>query len=399
LYALTDIQYAHFGDMSQESVRVDIAKAPAVQALLGPANAGRWTTEFLSRENGGAYGEVIATVTSPADDKIDSAITNLLDALTKVKSALNAVPVTDELTTTERLNLETAKSGVSAQITTVTGGQKTIAAQKALNRNLIQTAETQVNAAKNSLANAQNQLDLSKAGYTPEQIKAQEAVVKQAEANIASQRAMVNQAYANSQRYQAEIDKTIMLAPIAGVITTIDAKVGEIIFPTTAAPKQAALVSIISDGNYKITSNIAEVDVSKVKTGDVARVTLDAYGNSVKFEAVVSEIDPAETIVESVPTYKTTLRFRDQDPRIKSGMTANLDIVTANKENVLIIPQRAVISHDGSRLVRILAMEEDGKTTAIHEVPVTTGIRGTEGQMEIIEGLKEGDVVITFEKK
>jgi len=399
LFTLTDIQYAHFSDLGQESVRVDLAKAPAVQALLGTSNAGRWTTEFLSRETGGAYGVVQEAVLAPTHDKIDSAIVQLLTALQKVKSALDAVPVTDKLTSTERLNLDTAKSNVSTQITVVSGKQKAISVQKAMNTNLAQTAEAQVNTAKNNLASAQNELDLRNAGYTDDQIKAQEAAVSQAKASMASQKAMINQAYANAQRYQAELDKTVLVSPLNGIVTQIDAKVGEIVFPTTAAPKQTALATVMSEGNFQIEANVAEVDIAKVKLGDKAKVTLDAYGNDVGFEATVTKIDPAETLVEGVSTYKTTFQFTQQDERVKSGMTANLDILTDKRENVIVIPQRAVTAKDGERTVRLLVPNQDAsEPPTLKEVPVKTGLRGTAGQIEIIEGVNEGDKVVTLVK-
>ncbi len=400
LFTLTDIQYAHFADGSQQATQIENSKATAVQALLGASNAGRWTTEFLSRETGGAYGVVQATVSAPTHDKTDSAIVQLLDALQKVKNALDAVPVTDKLTSTERLNLDTAKSNTSSQITVVSGKRDSLSVQKAMNTNSAQTAEAQVNTAKNNLASAQNELDLRNAGYTEDQIRAQEALVNQAKASVASQRAMISQAYANAQRYQAELDKTMLVSPLNGIVTQIDAKVGEIVFPTTAAPKQTALATVMSEGNFQIEANVAEVDIAKVKIGDKAKITLDAYGNDVNFEASVTKIDPAETLVEGVSTYKTTFQFTNQDERIRSGMTANLDIMTDRRENVIIIPQRAVTAKDGERTVRLLVPnpQDASEPPVLKEVPVKTGLRGTGGQIEIIEGVNEGDKVITLVK-
>jgi len=72
-------------------------------------------------------------------------------------------------------------------------------------------------------------------------------------------------------------------------------------------------------------------------------------------------------------------------------MTANIDIITGTRENVLAIPTRAVIARDGMKKVRLI-----GNDNVIREVPVVTGLRGSKGTIEIVEGIREGDKVITF---
>ena len=69
------------------------------------------------------------------------------------------------------------------------------------------------------------------------------------------------------------------------------------------------------------------------------------------------KINPAETIIDGVPTYKITFQFEEEDGLIKSGMTANLDIVTAERENILSVPQRAVLRSNGSKTIRVLKSE------------------------------------------
>ena len=328
-----------------------------------------------------------------------------VNALQKVKNALDAVPTAAELTTTERTNLSTEKTNISTEITTISGKQQLVGVQKAANESSIAAAESNVTTAKNALATAQDQLDLKRAGYTPEQIKAQEAQVKQAEASVNAQRAAISQAWASVQNYQAQIDKTILKAPISGTVSRLEVKVGEIVFPSSSTYEiQVPAVSLISEGDYEIEISIPEVDVTKVKIGDKAKVTLDAYGSDDLFLAEVATIDPAETLIEGLATYQTTMIFTETDERIKSGMTANVDILTASKDDVIVIPQRAVITKDGKKIVRILKEKSDpkhpGKTIEeLTEVEVVTGLRGSEGEIEIVEGIKEGDkIVISINK-
>jgi len=78
---------------------------------------------------------------------------------------------------------------------------------------------------------------------------------------------------------------------------------------------------------------------------------------------------------------------------VKSGMTVDVDIICDSRENVLAVPQRTVFNKNGDKFVRVL--EEKN----VKEVKVETGIRGSEGEIEILSGLKEGEKVITFIKK
>lgn len=211
---------------------------------------------------------------------------------------------------------------------------------------------------------------------------------------IALQKAVVNSSEAALQSYEASVSnikarlsKTVIYSPISGVVTAQEAKTGEII------SANETVVSVISASRLEVEANIPEVDVTKVKIGSAAEVVLDAYGSDVIFEATVSEINPAETVIEGVPTYKTTFQFKEKDERLKSGMTADITILTEVKSGVLYVPQRAVVRENGRTYVRV---EKDG---LVSQVDVTVGLRGSDGVIEILGGLNEGDKVITFINK
>ncbi len=208
----------------------------------------------------------------------------------------------------------------------------------------------------------------------------QKAAVVSAEKTLESYKAAV-------ENIKAKISKTVIYSPINGVVTSQDAKVGEIV------AANSALVSVISASRLEVEANIPEVDITKIEVGSEANITLDAYGSDVVFAATVSKIDPAETVIEGVPTYKTTFQFKEKDDRPKSGMTADIIVLAEMKSGVLYVPQRAVVRENGRTYVR---MEDNG---GIKEVDVTTGLRGSDGVIEILSGLNEGDRVITFINK
>lgn len=294
--------------------------------------------------------------------------------LIRTNDALNgAVNLSQTNIATYKANLSTARTNVNTVITNITSEQQSITNQKTTNQNNIDTAKSQVNSAENSLTVAQAELGLKQAGSTSQQIAIQDAQVKQAEANV--------------ENYKAQLLKTMIWSPINGIVTKQDGKVGEIISTSKN------IISVISAAKFEIEANIPEADIAKIKVNDPADVTLDTYGNDVIFKAQVAKIDPAETLVEGVATYKVTLYFMNEDDRIKSGMTANIDILTAQKSNVLSVPQRAVVNKNNDKAVQVLI---DGKTAK--EVKVKTGLLDSSGNIEIAEGLNEGDKVVIFSR-
>ncbi|HUX35704.1 MAG TPA: efflux RND transporter periplasmic adaptor subunit [Candidatus Paceibacterota bacterium] len=213
--------------------------------------------------------------------------------------------------------------------------------------------------------------------------------------NISLQKAVINSDQASIKSYQAGVDninaqlsKTALRSPISGTVTRQDAKVGEI------ASANSVVASVISAGNYEIDSYIPEVDIARVKVGNSAKVTLDAYGNDVVFDAKVISIDPGETITEGVATYLTKFHFTKPDVRIRPGMTANIDIISASHDNVLSLPQRAIQKDGDNEFVTVYAPSTDKNVSSTQNVNIKTGLHGYDGYVEILSGLSEGQEIV-----
>lgn len=277
--------------------------------------------------------------------------------LEKSALAVNGAQVSPDLTQT---TIDTWKTDIAAARTNINTATVNLTA-----------AEEKLSGSASSLAVLENELELDLAGATVEQIAAETASVEEAEAKKLAT--------------EARLAKTAIYSPISGIVTSQAAKVGQIVAANTA------VVSVISALRVEIETFITEVDIPKVKLGDPARVTLDAYGRDEEFPATVSEIDPAETVREGVATYKVILNFDAPDNRIRVGMTANVDIETAKRAGVFAVPARAVISRDGGKILRIL--KDDG---AIEERLAQTGLRASDGRVEITEGLAGGEKAIIF---
>lgn len=222
-------------------------------------------------------------------------------------------------------------------------------------------------------ARAQDQLALKKAGSTIEQINSQQAILKSAQADL--------------QSAQAILGKTSITAPFAGIVTKVDTKVGEI------ASVNTNVIAMISASSYEIESYISESDIAKVKVGQPARVTLDAYGKDIVFLAAVVQVDPAETVLDGVSTYKTQLQFTASDDRIRSGMTANITIQTAEKPASVVIPQEALFLENGEKMVTV-----DQAGTRVNRKVETGGINSN-GSIEILSGITVGEKIVVKKTK
>lgn len=247
----------------------------------------------------------------------------------------------------------------------------------------IYAAREKLNSAESNYVLAEKNLELKKAGYLPEQIAAQESQVNRADANV--------------RLIQAQISKSSIIAPISGTVTKQDAKVGEI------ASAFSTIISIMSESAMEIEANVPEVDMVKVSVGNPVKVTIDAIQHET-FVGKVTYIDPAETIIDGVVNFKIKVVIETKDPRIKSGLTANLDISTLSKEDVVIIPQYAIIENDEGTFVRkvistpgssALANITSGETKT-EDVPVNIGLVSSDGMVEILSGLSEGDNVLNI---
>ena len=158
------------------------------------------------------------------------------------------------------------------------------------------------------------------------------------------------------------------------------------------------MINIISDSSLEIESFVQEVDVAKISLTNPVKITFDALGEE-NFTGKVIYIEPAETIVDGVANFKIKVGLEKIEPRLKSGLTANLTIATITKENVLILPQFAVIENDKGTFVKKYktSLPLDAKVSAgdknLEEIEIKTGIYSGDGMVEITSGLTESDIV------
>lgn len=303
---------------------------------------------------------------------------------TAVATQLSTVAADLSTLETARQNLLDARldrvSNLNSYDASVVTSEQAVAIAEANYNSAAATRDSSLLAAENQVNSAKASWELTKAQLEFKTAPARSYDVKAYQAQMENLAAAYNLAAEN-------YEDTMLKAPIDGLISKINFDPGENISATETA------VSLINDNGYKITVDISETDITKIHVDNQVDITLDAYGEDVLFTGSVSEIEPAETVIQDVIYYRVTILFDKFDQDIKPGMTANVTIRTASKNNILFIPRRAIIDQDDKKIVRVL----DGEK--IHEVEVQTGLRADNGLIEIISGLEEGETIVTFIKE
>jgi len=282
---------------------------------------------------------------------------------------------------------------------------------------LFQATVTQT---EGDLANAQAALELAKLNTTRTQqlftqkISAQQdldqamANLHQAEANVKIKQGALDKA-------KADLDHCTITSPIDGVVISRSVDVGQ----TVAASLQAPIIFMIANDLTKmqIDSNVAEADVGVIAIDQNVDFTVDAFPTQT-FHGKVTQVRNAPITVQNVVTYDTVIGVSNPDLKLKPGMTANVSILIAHRDNVLQIKNAALRYRHAdatpTEARSTSASSPSGASSGGRErrsgertVYVLSGGRPKPTQIktgisdgistEVLEGLKEGDRVVTAE--
>ncbi|MEW6410234.1 MAG: efflux RND transporter periplasmic adaptor subunit [Nitrospirota bacterium] len=287
------------------------------------------------------------------------------------------------------------------------------------------TFSAQVNQAKANLVNAEANLEKAKVAVADTKRNLERAkelsakgIISQsdldtAQTNYDSAVAQVNSAVAQVEQAKAALNLaevnlsyTVIKAPVNGIVISRNVDVGQTVAASLQAP---TLFTIAQDlTKMQIDTNVDEADIGKVKDEMDVEFTVDSYPEKV-FEGKVIQVRNAPIVVQNVVTYDVVVGVDNPDLRLKPGMTANVSIIIARKDNVLKVPNAALRFRPpkGSsspekkessdkrdkkdRAWQKVWMLEKGKLKAI---PVRIGISNGSFS-EILEGdIKEGQEVV-----
>ncbi|WIX87292.1 HlyD family efflux transporter periplasmic adaptor subunit [Amycolatopsis sp. DG1A-15b] len=279
-------------------------------------------------------------------------------------------------------------------------------------------AAKQLQVAKANLAVAQNNLDTAETAETTpatgQNNQNSQNSAQTAANNVTSAQAKLDQAQLDVQTAQQALDNTTLYAPGAGTVTAVNGAVGQQSTSGSSATSQssssgsgqggqgsssnsssaASSSSSSSSGFITITNltglvvntSVAEIDVSKVKAGQKATVTLNALPDK-PVQATVSSVNLTPTTSGSVVSYGAQLALTSPPDGLRPGQSASVVITVAEADDALSVPAAAVQTVGSTNLVTV---QENGQNVTRQ---VQVGLRG-ESTVQITSGVTEGENVV-----
>ena len=278
----------------------------------------------------------------------------------------------------------------------------------------VDLATAQLDAAQNpdsnSVASSQASVASSQASYdsavarhealmadpTPEEIAAAEADVVSAQAtldtllagaretDIETYEIRLAQAKIDLENAQNNLAKATLIAPFDGIVTDIYVDEGEV-----AAGRALNLVDV---SGLEVVLSVDEIDIGQIEIGQPATVSFEAWPDAEVNSEVIS-IAPSATSTNSLINFDVNLALDDSDLPILIGMTANAKLITANLDEVLLIPNAALTADRDSGTYSVNVVNADG---TFETVEVTIGLRDSDFT-QIVDGIDEGMEVIIGE--
>ncbi len=310
----------------------------------------------------------------------------------------DAVKTNQVLMELDLIDLNLALKNAQAGLTNSQANHENAKAKNSQNPNQIIVAKAQLDKASIALQKAQADYNTiawrGDAGMSSQAVTLQNATIdyQSALASYNQTAATINdtalrqaaaqleQAQISLEQAQRNIEKAKIVAPFDGVVSAVNLNVGDI-----AGTSQAA-AAVVDLATLQVKVTLAEVDVAKVKAGQSATMTLDALVGK-NYSAEVQSVSPVGTITQGVVNYPVTLGVKNVDGAIRPGMTANLAIVVEKRDDVLMVPNRAVRQQGNQKTVTVVYRGEQ------IAVSVGTGLSNDQF-VEITNGLKEGDAVM-----
>ena len=249
----------------------------------------------------------------------------------------------------------------------------------ATNQKDLTTFTTSVNSYVNSITSSVNSIEESKQSLADTLSPADPLDLRQAQLSVETKQNAYNDYF--------------IRAPFDGIIATLTAKVGQ--------SSSGSIGTLIAKQKIvKIALN--EVDIAKIKLGQKATLTFDAI-DGLTITGKVDGIDSVGTVSSGVVTYNVLISLDVDDARVKPGMSVSATIITNTTANVLVVPNSAIKSQNGTSYVEVF------------DAPLVTAVAGVQGSVsgilprqvevqiglasdtstEIISGLKEGDIIVT----
>jgi HlyD family secretion protein len=191
--------------------------------------------------------------------------------------------------------------------------------------------------ARTKLRRAQELADKKLIAQT--ELEAAQVNVHAAEAQMQSQQAAVTQAQASLRQNQVNQEHTVIEAPIDGLVIARNVDVGQTVAASMSAPTLFLLAADLT--KMQVIASLDESDVGRIRPGQAVRFKVDAYPNE-DFLGTVTQVRLQPQTVQNVVTYSTVIDVPNPELKLKPGMTANVNIEIARRNNVLRVSNAAL---------------------------------------------------------
>jgi len=343
------------GNASDQAYRLGVVdRGPITASVRATGTLNPVTTVLVGSQLSGQVVEILADYNTPVKEgqvvarlyaeqikaRRDAALADLAQAkadLDTKRAQIDKARSSQLRSEAQADDLQAQRDRIQAQLAEA---QRNLDRQRELTTRAVGTqtaleqAGTQVDIQKANLVSAEAQIASNKA--ESDGLKADLAL---AEAGVKSAEAIILQRQAKLKDIEIDLARTEIKSPVDGVVVKRDIELGQTVAASLSAP---TLFTIAQDlREIDIYANIDEADVGHLKDGQKVTFTVNAYPNRT-FEGSVRMVRLAAQTVQNVVTYTAVIGVRNLDQALLPGMTANLQVVTDEREDVLRIPNAAL---------------------------------------------------------
>ena len=266
---------------------------------------------------------------------------------------------------------------------------------------------SELNTAKANLSSAHCSLNYESANYKRYATLFKKGLVsadeyESAKLNFEKAKDQVAQSREMVQKAQTNLSYAIITSPIDGVVISKSVEEGQTVAASYATPELFTIAKDLKD--MQVVANVDEADIGDVKEGERVSFTVDAYPNDT-FEGVVKQVRQEATTTNNVVTYEVVISAPNSELKLKPGLTANVTIYTAERQNVLCVSTKALRFTPTQDLIKGCKIVDckgknkvwtrEGNTFKAHAVQIgmSDGIH-----TEILSGVSKGLEIITDAK-
>lgn len=335
-------------NLTQTQKSADVSVANAVTSLKqAQANAALAATTLKRQEGLLAKGFV-------AQSDVDTARTNRDNTAQIAEAAQNSLDATRAEATAQ---VQAARDTVDQAKAALTAAQAS-SYSSAMRSEDVLAAQADLENARSSVTQAQAAIDTAKSDVTTarSQVTSADSDVRSAQAaqrtalgNLTQDKLKqqdVKTAYEAMQQARAQVGfqeaqyaKSYIRTPITGTVISLAQQEGETVAAGLSAPE---LIQVAALDRMEVVANVDETDIGKVRLGQDANVTVDAYPKE-KFTGKIYKISSAPTLQQNVVTYACSIKLDKYQPgMLKPQMTADVEIVLEQADNLLLVPNEAL---------------------------------------------------------